>query len=71
MCVGGVVIHHQMHRKTGGHIGLDVTQERQIFLMPMAWLARGQYFARGRIQGGKQRRGCVPNVIMGDALDVA
>lgn len=69
--VGGVVVAHQMHIQVCGDGVLDVAQECQVFLMPMAWLALRDKRAVEHIQGGKQRRGAMASVIMRHAFDIS
>ena len=47
MLVGGVVVDDQMDVELGWHVGLDVPQEGQELLMPVAWLALGDDRAVG------------------------
>ena len=70
MLVGGVVVDDEMDVQGFGHVGVDVAQEGEDFLVPMASFALREHFAGGHVQGGEQRSGAVADVIVGDALDV-
>ena len=69
--VGGVVINHQMDVQFRRHIGLDVFEELQKFLMTVARLTPGQYLSRGKIQGGEQSGGAVADIVMSHPLHIA
>lgn len=71
MFVGGVVIDDQMHVEVFGHIGVDVSQEGEEFLMSMACLALGDDFTVSDIECREQRGGAMTHVVVGDPLDVA
>jgi hypothetical protein len=57
--VSGVVIDDEMDIEIVGHVGIDVTQEREDFLVPMTLLALADDLAAGDIQGSEQRGGAV------------
>ena len=69
--VGGVVVDDQMDIEIVGHVGIDVTQEREEFLVSVAFLALADDLAAGDVQGGEQRCGAVSDVIMRDTFDIA
>ena len=71
MFVRGVVVNDQVHLQVLGHVLLDLSEEIQIFLMPVPLATLREHFAVGRIQGGKQRGGPVTSIIVGHSLDVA
>ena len=69
--VGAVVVTDQVHIQVGRDLRLDVTQEGEKFLVPMALLALGQDAAVGDVQGREQRRGAMAHIVVGDAFDAA
>ena len=71
MVVRGVVVADAVDVQISGHGLLDLAQEGQELLMPMARLAGSQHRAIEHVQRGKQRGRAVTLVVMGDALDVA
>jgi len=52
--MGGVVVHYQVDIQVRQHIGIDMVEEPQKFLMPVARLASGQDLAGSNVQGGEQ-----------------
>ena len=60
-----------MHVQRLGDVAVDVAQERQKLLMPVASLALGQHLAAGDVQGREQGGGSMPDVVVGDAFDIA
>jgi hypothetical protein len=66
-----VVIDDHVHVQILGHFGLDVTQESEELLVPMAWLALREHLAIDYIQGSKQGGCTVTVVVMRDAFEVA
>ena len=52
--VGGVVVDDEMNVEIFGHIGIDVTQEREERLMPMAFFTLADDLAGGDVEGGEQ-----------------
>jgi hypothetical protein len=69
--VGGVVVGDAVDVQLGRHGLVDLAQERQELLMPVARLAAGPHGAVEHVQRGEQRGGAVALVVVGDALDVA
>jgi hypothetical protein len=69
--MGGVVVHHQMDIKVLGDIGVDLLEKPEKLLMAVAGLTPGQHLAGGDVQGGKERGGAVPHIVMGHPLHVA
>lgn len=70
MLVGAVVIHDQMDVEILRDGLLDLAEEAQEFLVPVARLALGDHLASGHVQGSEQGGGAMADVVMGDALDV-
>ena len=68
--VGGVVVYDEMDIQRLGHVGVDVAQEGEELLVPMASFVLREHCAGSDVQGGEQRGGAVANVIVGDPLDV-
>lgn len=64
MFVGGVVVGDQMHGFVPGDLAINQTEKPQPFLVPMAWLARGDDRALGHIQGGEQRGGAMAFIVV-------
>jgi len=54
-----------------GNILLHVPEEPEIFLMAMAMLAASEDGAGGDIEGGEERRGAMPDIVVGKPLDIA
>ena len=50
MLVGGVVVDHEMDVEMGRHAGVDMPQEGEEFLVPVAPLALGEHFSGGDIE---------------------
>ncbi len=71
MAVGGVVVHDAMDIQPLGYGFVDLAQEGQKLLMPMAWLAGCQHRAVEHVQRGEQRGRAMALVVVGNALDVA
>ena len=71
MLVGGVVVDDEMDVERCGHVGVDVVQEGEEFLVAVTALTLRQYLAGGYIQGGKQGRGAVAHVFVRHPLKVA
>ena len=69
MLVTAVVVDDAVHVEFGWHGLVDFAQERQEFLMSMTRLAGSEHGAIEHIQGGKQRRGAMTDVIVGDAFN--
>ena len=67
--VGGVVVRHDVQRRAG--IGFrDLAQEPQEFLVPVPGVAGVGDLAGRYLQGGEQRGGAVPDVVMGLLLRI-
>lgn len=64
MLVCRVVVDDQVGVKIVGYSGLDVAQERQKLLVPMAWLALRDDRTVDHIEHGEQRRRAVADVIV-------
>ena len=64
MLVGGVVVHDGMDQLACGHLGLDGIEEADELLVPMALHAAADHAALQHIEGGKQRGGAVPDVVV-------
>lgn len=71
MLVTAVVVDDAVHIEFGRHGLVDFTQERQEFPISMTALAGSEHDAIDDIQGGKQRRGAMTDVIVSDAFNVA
>ena len=71
MLVGGVVIDDEMHVEVRRHIRIDMLEEGEELLVTMLSPALGQHLTIGNVESGEQRRRPVPDIIVGDALDVA
>ena len=69
--VGSVVVDDEMDIEVLGHVGVDVAQEGEELLVPMASLALCEHLACGHVQGGEQRGGAVADIIVRDAFDIA
>jgi hypothetical protein len=63
MLVGAVVVDDPVNVEVFGHTGIDVAQEAQKLLMPMAGLALGEDLAIGDVQGRERGRGAVAHVV--------
>jgi len=71
MLVRAVVVDDEMDIEGVGHAGLNVAQEGEELLVAVARVALGQDFAGGDVQGGEQGGGAVPDIVVGDPLDIA
>ena len=71
MLVGAVVVHHQMDVQVLGDGRLDLAQEAQEFLVPVAGLALGDHLASYHIQGYEKSGCAVADVVMRYPLHVA
>ena len=71
MLVGAGVVHDQVDIKVLGDRLLDLAQEAQEFLVPVAGPALCQHLSGGHVQGSEQSGGAVADVVMRDALPVA
>jgi len=64
MLVGGIVVDDQMNVEMLGHDLIDALEELQKLLVTMACLALSEDGPGRDIQGGKQSRGAMANVVM-------
>jgi len=71
MAVGGVVVGNAVDVQFGGHSLVDLAQEGEEFLVPVARLACRQHRTVEDVEGGKQGGGAVALVVVGDPLDIA
>lgn len=69
--VGGVVVGDAVDIQLGGHGLVDLAQEGQELLAPVARLTRGQHRTVEHVQCGEQGGRPVALVVVGDAFDVA
>ncbi len=53
-----------MNVQVFGHIGVDMLEKAEVLLMAVTVSALSENFAGGDVEGRKQCRGAVPNVIM-------
>jgi hypothetical protein len=65
------VIDDQMDVQILRHGFLDLAQEAQKLLVPLALLARGDHFPGRQVQGGQSGGGAVADEVVGDTLHVA
>jgi len=71
MLVRRVVVEHQVDLEGGRHARVDVREEREELLMAVPPLALRQDLATLHVEGREARRRAVPDVAVGDALQVA
>ncbi len=71
MLVRGVVVHDEVNVQLDRHTGIDSLEKAQILLMAMTFFAGRQNLAGCDVQGGKEGRGAVAHVIVGDSFHVA
>ena len=71
MLMGRVVVDYQMDVQLPRNVCINLSKKRQELLVPMVGLAVGQHLAVGDVQGRKQRRSPVTDIVVGDPLDVA
>ena len=71
MLVGGVVIHDQMQVEIGWRFRVDLLEELQPFLMPMAWHALSDEFTLGHFQSSEECRGAMTRVVMSERFQSA
>ena len=69
--MGAIVINDQMGIQVVRHSPVNLLEEGEKLLVTVATLALGQHFARGYIQGSKQRCGAVMNVVRGHTFHTA
>src|SRR5258708_6148677 len=55
--VGGIVVQHQMDRKIGRNVAIDLLQELAELDGAMAWPAPADHRSRGDVQG-REKAGC-------------
>ena len=68
MAVGGVVVHNAVDVQLGLHGRVNLAQERQEFLMPVARLASSQHGPIEHVQCRKQCGRAMALVVMGNPL---
>ena len=68
---GGNSPRFELDAPEAGDVGIDVTQEREEFLVPVAFFALADDLAADDVERGEQRGGAVSDVVMGDAFDIA
>ncbi len=71
MLVCGVIIHDNVHLQVLRHVLFNLSEETQIFLMPVARSTLRKHFAVRRVQRRKQRSGSVASIIVCHSLDVS
>lgn len=69
--VGAVVVDDEMDVQVFGDAVVDVPQEGEELLVPVAPLALGEHRTGRHVEGGEQGGGAMADVIVGDAIDVA
>ena len=67
----GVVVYNQMDLKIGRNVGIDMSEELEVFLMTMSGFGLGHHPTRGNIQRSEQGCGAVPLVVVSDTFHVA
>jgi hypothetical protein len=68
--VGRVVVHDQVQLLPAAVVGMgpgDLFEERQELLVPMPRLARRGHLPGGDLQCREQRRGAMPDIVVGAA----
>ena len=65
MLVGRIVVEHGVDHLAGGHLALDVIEEADEFLMPVALHVPADHSTIQHIERGKQRGRAIALVIMG------
>jgi hypothetical protein len=68
--VGAVVVDDQVNVQVLRHELLDLPEEAQELLVPVARPALGEHLAGGHVQGGEQGGGAVADVVMRHTLHV-
>ena len=66
--VSGEVVQHDVHIQPGGHLGVDLIQERFEFFSPVTFCHSGYDLAGGHIESRVQIRCATTAVVMGSAL---
>ena len=69
--VGTAVLGDQVQLELLGHLLVGLHQEAEKLLVPMPWLAFGDYGTANHIQRGKQGVGVVADVVMRYALHIS
>lgn len=65
MFVRGLVIQDQMQVAIRGSLPIELLEELEPFLMPVARLALRDDLPSGDVQGGEERRGSMPDIVVG------
>ena len=60
-----------MEVEVARHVCLDVLEDAEKLLMPVAGSALRHHLADGDVERGEQRRRPMTDIVVGDALDVA
>ena len=63
--VGCVIVHDKMHIEMGWRLGIDLVEEKNEFLVSVAWHAVADHFAIEQAQRGEQCGGAVALVVVG------
>jgi len=71
MLVGGIVVNHQMNVEIRRNFRLDVLEKPKEFLVPVTRTALGENLAIRDIEGSKQGRSAMPDIIVRDAFEIA
>ena len=71
MFVAGVIVHDQVQIEFGRYIAVDVLEETKEFLMTVALLTTVDDFSGGDVQGRKQGRRSMPDIVVRDAFHIA
>ena len=66
-----VVVQHEVDSQVGRHVGIDLFQKLEIFLMTMATLAGREHLACGNIECSKQGGGAMADVVVRHSFDIA
>lgn len=69
--VGGIVVHDEVDVEVGGDVGLDMVEELAELGRAMLGIAASYDGSGGYVEGAEQRRGAVPLVVVGAALDLS
>ena len=62
--MGAVIVHHQVQWSLAGELTVNTTEKLQELLMAVALMTVADDLALEQIQGGKQRSGAIPLVVM-------
>lgn len=71
MFVRGIVIDNEMDGQVVWHLGLNVAQKRQEFLMPVPPPTLTEHRAGGDVQGSEQSRGAMTHVVVRHPFDIS